>query len=284
MAEQVVTSAAVMRALNLRYQMPEWLFEPECTLGMRRIDAVAFNMWGARSHRVLGFEVKVSRGDWLRELKSWEKSGEWERVVDEFIVVAPAKMIAVDEIPAGWGLLELSGTSLRIKVRPKASKTGETLPRELFARLTTRTFQQIAHDERSLAHQKRIWKAESVAEITREVENGWKERLKCAVEESSVDANRYRTLEAAMGVGLLRYASPENGRALKALRIAREIESRLDRGIESPIDHAGKMMDREIAGLQERRDRLTQLGEELRAMARELLPDETQTQGVEAFA
>jgi hypothetical protein len=132
-----VRAATVIEALEVRYARPEWHVERELTLAGRRLDFVAFNLWGARAYRTVGFEVKVSRADFLRELADFRKTETWTHVVDQFYVVAPGKLIDPSELPAGWGLLELRGSKLFTKAQATIG-AGTTLPRELAARMLDR--------------------------------------------------------------------------------------------------------------------------------------------------
>lgn len=73
--------------------------------------------WGERQS-IHGFEVKVSRSDWLTELADPEKALAWSRYCHYFWVVAADKSIVRDDLPAGWGLLVPSGVSLRATRKP----------------------------------------------------------------------------------------------------------------------------------------------------------------------
>jgi hypothetical protein len=110
--EKRITAYQLRVALRDRYEPPEWHVEEEVTLGRRRLDVVALNLWGARRYRIVGFELKVDRGDWLREITDFRKSEEWCAVVDQFYVVTPSKLIRADELPEGWGHLELCGSRM----------------------------------------------------------------------------------------------------------------------------------------------------------------------------
>ena len=128
---------SVGELLERRYAEPEWCLEGEVTLGTRRADWIAFNLW---RHRILGFEVKASRADWLRELADYEKSVPTVEAVDAFFVIAPKGMVAVSEIPAnsGWGLLEIKGNRLYTTVRATEAPRSTTMNRQLAARLLAR--------------------------------------------------------------------------------------------------------------------------------------------------
>lgn len=68
--------------------------------------------WGKRQS-IHGFEVKVSRSDWLAELKDPSKAEAWARHCHYFWLVAASRDIVRDDLPDGWGLLVPHGCSLR---------------------------------------------------------------------------------------------------------------------------------------------------------------------------
>lgn len=74
--------------------------------GTRYADAVAVNLWKSRGYAVHGFEIKVSRADWMRELKNPAKADEVFGYCDHWWVVAAPGIVRPEELPAGWGLLE----------------------------------------------------------------------------------------------------------------------------------------------------------------------------------
>jgi hypothetical protein len=70
--------------------------------------------WGYPVH---GHEVKVSRSDWLIELKSPDKADAFGRYCDYRWLVVPDQAIVHDgELPAGWGLLVVRSGQLRAAV------------------------------------------------------------------------------------------------------------------------------------------------------------------------
>ena len=101
--------------LRQRYRLPKWalFFEVPDKIASnslegevrRRADAIAVCM-DSPQLKIIGFEIKTSRSDWLRELKTPEKSAHFARGLNEFYVVAPANVVDRDEIPQRWGWLE----------------------------------------------------------------------------------------------------------------------------------------------------------------------------------
>jgi transcriptional regulator len=127
--------------LQKRYPAPEWALmqevAPKTGGGTRYADAVAVNLWSSRGHAVHGFEIKVSRSDWLRELKQPEKAEDIFQYCDYWWILAPRGIVKDGELPPTWGLLELRESGItQIKAAPKLAPIAIT--REFFASLMRR--------------------------------------------------------------------------------------------------------------------------------------------------
>lgn len=70
----------------------------------RRADALAVDFRKA-SPALIGYEIKVARGDWLQELDHPEKAEAWAQHCTEWYVMAPPGIVNREELPDGWGLL-----------------------------------------------------------------------------------------------------------------------------------------------------------------------------------
>lgn len=80
----------------------------------RTADLIAVDTWPSSGFQVHGHEVKVSRSDWLRELKDPDKAAEFVPYTHRWWVVVPdCSIVREDELPAGWGLMALRGRWLR---------------------------------------------------------------------------------------------------------------------------------------------------------------------------
>lgn len=75
----------------------------------RTFDALALNLWPSRGLTLEIYEVKVSRSDWLRELKKPDKAEDACQIADKFSIVAPAGCVKDGELPPTWGLIEVHG-------------------------------------------------------------------------------------------------------------------------------------------------------------------------------
>lgn len=81
---------------------------------------------------VHGFEIKVSRADWLSEHRTQgEKSAPWRSYCNYWWLVVPNKgIVKPEELPAGWGLL-VGTKRLATHTRPVRNGEAEKLPTDL---------------------------------------------------------------------------------------------------------------------------------------------------------
>ena len=88
----------------------------------RTFDAMSLSLWPSRGHTLHVFEIKVSRGDWLRELKDPAKGEAACAIADRFSIVAPRGVVVPAELPSTWGLIEIIGDA------PWKTRTRVTAP------------------------------------------------------------------------------------------------------------------------------------------------------------
>lgn len=69
-------------------------------------DAIVMDLWPSSGLVLHGFEVKISRADWLRELRQPWKSERFLQLLDLWwVVAADDRIVLPSELPDGWGLL-----------------------------------------------------------------------------------------------------------------------------------------------------------------------------------
>jgi hypothetical protein len=154
-AETAHTERSMLDRLNVRYSGlvknggwsgPKFLRAEHVPVGLRlqrhRIcDYIATSMHstpyvpgvrGAFPPVYHGHEVKVSRSDWLTELKDPGKAEAFRPHVHYWWLVAADKAIVRDDLPEGWGLLVPHGTrTLRIAVQATLNSEPEPMPHGL---------------------------------------------------------------------------------------------------------------------------------------------------------
>ncbi len=179
--------------------------------GSNYADIVAMGLWPSRGLNVLGFELKASRSDWLREKANPEKSVAIQRYCDHWYLVT-AKGVVLDqgEIPKNWGWLELVGN--RLYTRKKAPKLPtEALTREFIAAVLRRagqvTEEAVAVRVAAALTEAR---AKDAVEIEREIARRSRDNA------HAVDA--IAAFEAASGIQIPLYAAGNVGAAFAAFQ------------------------------------------------------------------
>lgn len=92
----------------------EWIFLRELRVGMgrgpnnlQRLDAFALNCLPHLAMKRVCYEVKISRADYLCEMKNPLKRRVGLHFSNQFFFVTPAGMLAFDEVPNHCGLIEV---------------------------------------------------------------------------------------------------------------------------------------------------------------------------------
>lgn len=85
------------------------------------------------------YEVKVTRADFLRELKKPIKREFAYLHSNEAYFVAPGGVIFVDELPEGWGLIEMNKAGVLKQTRAAKQRKCHSLPVEFVANIAKRT-------------------------------------------------------------------------------------------------------------------------------------------------
>jgi hypothetical protein len=135
------TTKALRACVRHRHAGPGWAVFDEVrsetgyTVGtaIRTADMLAFSLWRSRGFELHGFELKVSRGDWLRELGQPEKAEAVARYVDHWWLVVPPDLIEIQEVPAWWGVLVVHGPAASTVARKAPKLEAQPLDRPFIA-------------------------------------------------------------------------------------------------------------------------------------------------------
>jgi hypothetical protein len=126
-----VNAAAIVELLRYRHAAPEWATFTELhdSTGYwrRSIDVYALSCWPSAGQRAIAYEIKVSRADFAHELQEPDKRKGAEGFSTECYFATPAGLVRVDEVPEGWGLVEVNGDGLR-RVKMAAQRAMPPLP------------------------------------------------------------------------------------------------------------------------------------------------------------
>lgn len=149
----------------------------------RTADAIAIGLWPSTGCTLEGFEIKVSRGDWTRELKNGAKSEAFIAYVDFWWLVAPRAIVTDDELPPNWGLLVPTAKGLRAARPAKRLPDPLPMPRGMLAAFVKRASTAVARKtELAEAHAKgveygkrsagndRDWKARNYDDLRKKID------------------------------------------------------------------------------------------------------------------
>lgn len=131
-------TSKIKLSVKRRFDYPTWImvFEFQNREG-RRADCLALNTMPSRNHKLVGYEFKASRNDWLQEKKEHDKADFFVQLCDEWYVVAGRRgIVEEEELPEGWGLLELkpSGSLWKLVESDLPDCADKELDRHFFAK------------------------------------------------------------------------------------------------------------------------------------------------------
>lgn len=133
-------------------------------------DALYVGFTSTSGRILVGHELKVSRADWLNELKQPGKSDPWADQCHEWwLVVSDCAIVQAGELPAGWGLMCPGRSKTRMSVvtkpdrKPASHRPSWTAVRSIMARQDTLRAQAIAAARRKATD-------EANAELAKRVE------------------------------------------------------------------------------------------------------------------
>lgn len=214
----------IYAALRLRYCAPEWALMFEVANGTgsnirRYADAVAMNLFPSRGLELHGFEIKVSRSDWQRELKNPDKAETISQYCERWWIVAPKALVKKEELPVTWGLLELESDKLRIAVQAPLLPDRKPFSRPFIAALLRRS------SEIDQAQINKLVSAK-VAEIRAQDEQRNESAINSRTRMLAEKLAKVEKIEKAAGISFTDWqASPAMGLAIKAMMSAGVLET-----------------------------------------------------------
>jgi len=110
----------ILAALAMRHSPPErWAFFRELRIGTgygkgveQRLDAWAMSLWPSTGQNRFAYEVKISRGDFRREIKQPLKRRMGLLYSNYFYFATPSGLLKPEEIPPECGLIEVEPVEL----------------------------------------------------------------------------------------------------------------------------------------------------------------------------
>jgi hypothetical protein len=188
--------------------------------GCRRIDALGMTLWNSRGLELHGYEIKVSRSDWLRELKRPEKADGIYSYCDRWwIVVSSADVVKRDEFPQTWGLMVAEGAGLKVAIKAPKQKKPRAISRGFLAAIFRKAAQTNV-DQRLIAAARREGYNAGVADARDETKNHspLARELRHAKEQASRLEQRVSRFEKETGIDIDTYQGADIGVLVKIVQ------------------------------------------------------------------
>lgn len=250
-----MNEAIVINALAKRFAAPVYAFLPQVRNGVgfgrktdRTADAIAMGLWPSRGLDIHGFEVKVSRSDWKRELAKPEKSADIQRFCDRWwIAVHDDKIIGAGELPDTWGLMTLDKKGVIKVVREAPKLKAEPLDRLMMASIFRKVDEAVAAKLADC-----VPKAEFNARLKAEIESAAKLNAGYREQELARAQRAIDRFEAASGVKLNEWNAEGVGKALALIeRHGPDVFFRILATIEADAKRLAKMAGDTLARAKE---------------------------------
>lgn len=210
-ATAVNTASGVYRCLCELWPSTAYAVLPEvgnATGGAskRHADAVVMSLWPSRGLTVTGVEIKVSRSDWVSELKQPEKADAIAKYVDHwYVAVSDASIVHKGELPPTWGLIACNWGKARI-ITPAPALSPVPLDRGFVAAMLRRAAAFTAPDAWLKEERHRIiLAAEESAKAT------WESIVQRLKKEKDALAKEISDFESAAGINISGYHASQAG-------------------------------------------------------------------------
>lgn len=214
-----VTSAAIKAGLRTSMANGHQVFfevgNDTGTKVTRHADAVAIGIWPSTGYQIHGFEIKVSRGDFLNEMKQPEKSWPVMQYCHRWALVTPPGLVKVDELPPNWGLRTFDGKVMRT-VKQSPLLTPIALSPGFVAALVRRAGDE---DGALIAEVERRARASAKKDFDERLERELSRRQSHNAEEAKKAIAFFRAFKEALGEQWL--GTDEAPRLIEALRTLR---------------------------------------------------------------
>lgn len=247
--------------LASRYCAPEYalLFNVKNRTGFgmggsdRFADAVAMNLYPSRGMEVLGFEVKASRGDWIKERDDPAKAEAIAKFCDRWwLVVGDPDIVKPGELPPTWGLL-VPGRGGLVVATDAPKLDAEPLNRRFIAAMLRRAVEQ-SPEVVAAAEQRGYERGYKLAEKNAASHLGTAENARKHLDEELLRLRQdVQWFEQAAGIAISGYRTDRRIGEVVRLALAGRFDGDLER-IRDQLTRLAAATDESIAALKAMRD------------------------------
>lgn len=250
-----ITTDHLRQMLRLRHTGQQWAFFEEVpdSTGVDKVrtaDALAMNLWRSEGLHLHGFELKVSRADWRKEMQDPTKSHAIKRFCHRWWLVAPKDVAKLEEIPADWGWYTPTTNGLLRVQRAAAVLTPEPISDNFLASLCRqiyrankptedKTIQTLKSEAYQRGYKDGHTAGKKSAKNDADLNEQMLERVRATIEQfeatSGVKINDYKAGSIGAAVNLVLYLGLE------------KIQAVISKMAADAKDHAKKWEDAQIA-------------------------------------
>lgn len=234
-----ITAATIEHSLSERFSAPAYAFLVQVRNGtgfqrtVRTADAIAFGLYPSRGLTITGFEIKVTKSDWKRELADPDKAEDIARFCHTWNIVAPEGVVPVDEVPTNWGLIELGSTGKLRSAKAAVPQTPEPLTPLMIAsimrNISTGMIPVSSIDQRiETAFESGRQHAEREAEGKLRAYEELKQSVSTFEKEAGIRIRRYEAGEIGQAVRTVLYRRTDPQAYIQQIETMREGLHRLD--------------------------------------------------------
>lgn len=131
--KQPFTAGQMLDLIRGKHAGQNWAVIPSVPNGTgghksRTADALAMSLWPSQGLHLHGFEIKVSRGDWLREIQDPLKADAFAAHCDFWWIAAPDGIVKLEEMPGSWGLMTPTKNRCGLTVKKGAERRASPEP------------------------------------------------------------------------------------------------------------------------------------------------------------
>lgn len=219
-----VTARQVLSAIFARHKGDEWVNFAEVADGTgsnasRRADAVCMNIWPSKGYAIHGFEIKVSRADFLHEMKDIAKAEAVGQYCDFWWLAAAPGIASVEELPASWGLMECHSNGLKIKKQAPKRQNPEPISRRFMASMLRKSRDE---DKRHVAAQVDTLLQSEREQMERRLAAHLEQQKSHALQTAARNREWIEDFERRLGVEFRGYPTPE--RMIERMKVAESLD------------------------------------------------------------
>lgn len=230
----------IQTRLKARYCLPHYVYMAEVRSAtgfagdVTYADGLAISLYPSKGYDIHGFEIKVSRNDVLKELKSLQKSENIQRFCSRWwLVIGDKSVVEIAELPPYWGLLIPYGSGLR-QAKAAPLQKAEMITPDFLASLVQRMYLESPNKTALNAEYNRGFEAGKAESIS--------SKPKYQIERAKRLEEQVKKFEEISGIEITNYNGRSMGEAVKFVQNAERIGNTI-RQLKSTVEEHQRVVN-----------------------------------------